>query len=261
MKVILFNVFGYPVHSYGLVVACSLLLAYGVAIVLTKGTVYQQHLSSFILYAIIGALICARIWHVFFFQWPYYSQHPGEILAIWNGGISILGAIVGGAIAMVIYTRRHKLDVWEMADYLAPAVVLGQGLGRIACLLNGDAFGSPTGSTFGLVYPPGTMAYEQYGSTPLWPAEVWEGQGDFVIFALLLIMSGRRPPKGWIILSYVILYSFLRFMLEFLRGDSPRYLFDWTAGQWTTFPTMVVAVLVGLYLYVRQQVASRKAAE
>lgn len=247
-------------HSYGVVIALSVLLAYGVGMVLTKHTIYQKHLSNLLIYAIIGAIIGARIWHVFFFQWPYYSKHLNEIIAIWNGGISILGAIAGGAVVSLIYTYKHKLDFFEMADYLAPAVILGQGLGRIACLLNGDAFGSPTGSSFGLVYPPGTMAYDTYSSQPLWPAEVWEGQGDFLIFALLFILKSRKLPKGWLFLTYVILYSFERFMLEFLRGDSPRYLLDWTAGQWTTFPVIVLSVVVGLMLLKRQRTENSKIA-
>ncbi len=254
MKVVLFTIFGFSVRSYGVVVAISILLAYGIARVLTKNTVYEKHLLDFLLYSMIGAIIGARIWHVFFFQWPYYSKHPGEIFAIWNGGISILGAVVGGLIVMFFYTRYHKLNFFEMADFLVPALVLGQGFGRIACLLNGDAFGSPTGSSFGLVYPPGTQAYDTYGSKPLWPAEVWEGQGDFVIFALLFMLKDKKLPQGFLLSIYIILYSILRFMLEILRGDSPRYLFHWTAGQWTSVCLIMVALTLGLYNFKKKAV-------
>jgi phosphatidylglycerol:prolipoprotein diacylglycerol transferase len=254
MKVILFEIFGYPIRSYGLVVVLSILLAYGVAKSLTKNTIYQKHLPDFMMYSIVGAIIGARIWHVFFFQWPYYSKHPGEIFAIWNGGISILGAIFGGLIVMIFYTRYHKLNFWEMADYLAPALVLGQGFGRIACLLNGDAFGSPTGSSFGLVYPPGTQAYDTYGSQPLWPAEVWEGQGDFIIFALLFMLRDKKLPTGSIFFIYIILYSILRFMLEMLRGDSPRYLFEWTAGQWTSVLFILSSLVLFIYRMKKQAI-------
>jgi phosphatidylglycerol:prolipoprotein diacylglycerol transferase len=63
-----------------------------------------------------------------------------------------------------IYTWRHKFNFWEFADIMAPAIIFGQAIERIACLLNGDAYGSPTGSNFGLVYPEGTVAYNTYGS-------------------------------------------------------------------------------------------------
>mgnify|MGYP001203682322 FL=1 len=240
---ILFYIGDYPVRSYGVVVALAIILAIGVAYYLVKGTKYRRHVLDMSIYVIIGAIIGARFWHVFFFQWGYYSQNLNQIFSIWNGGLAIQGGLVGGFIAGALYTWYHKLDFFEIADLLAPAIIFGQGVGRIACLLNGDAFGSPTGSNFGLVYPQGTIAYERYGSQPLWPAEVWEGQWDLIVFGLLLILKNRTWPKGFIFLAYNILYSFGRFMLEFLRGDSPRYLFEWTAAQWTSVTVIILSII------------------
>lgn len=155
MRVTLFEIGDFAVRSYGVIVALAILLALGVAYFLTKNTIYQSHLFDSFIFVLIAGMIGARIWHVFFFQWEYYSEHLTEIFTIWNGGISIMGAIVGGAAGLAIYTRRKKISFWEFADLLAPAVVLGQAIGRIACFLNGDAFGSPTGSGFGIVYPKG----------------------------------------------------------------------------------------------------------
>lgn len=253
MRVVLFEIGGYAVHSYGVIVALSVLLALGVAHSLSKNTVYHEHVFNSLYYAIIPALIGARIWHVFFFQWEYYAGRWHEILAIWNGGISIIGAIIGGTIGITIYTWRKKLSFWGFVDQLAPALVLGQALGRIACFLNGDAFGSPTNSGFGIVYPEGTMAYARYGSQPLWPAEVWEGQWDLVIFTLLLIIRHKKLPAGVLFLTYNFLYGFGRFMLEYLRGDSPRYALQWTAGQWTSAIMMAGSLLlIGYFIAVRR---------
>jgi phosphatidylglycerol:prolipoprotein diacylglycerol transferase len=244
MKVILFHIGDFPVRSYGLIVGIAILMGLGVAYYLAKGTKYRSHVMDMAVYVILGAILGARLWGVFFFQWGYYSQNLGEILAIWHGGLSIQGGLIGGFAAGAIYTWYHKLDFWEFADIMAPAIVFGQGVGRVACLLNGDAFGSPTGSNFGLVFPEGTIAYDTYGSQPLWPAEVWEGQWDFIVFGLLLILKNRTWPKGFIFLSYNILYSFGRFMLEFLRGDTPRYLFDWTAAQWTSMSVIIISLIL-----------------
>lgn len=252
MRVILFYIGDYPVRSYGFVVATAIMLAIGVGYFLAKGTKYQKHVVDMSMYAVLGALLGARFWEVFFFQWGYYSQNLGEILMIWNGGLSIQGGLVGGFLAGAIYTWYHKLDFWEFADVMAPAIIFGQAVGRIACFLNGDAFGSPTGSNFGLVYPEGTMAYNTYGSQPLWPAEVWEGQWDLIVFGLLLIMKNRVWPKGYIFLAYNILYSFGRLMLEFLRGDTPRYLFDWTAAQWTSMSVIILSLIFMAFLYRKQ---------
>ncbi|MBN2981792.1 prolipoprotein diacylglyceryl transferase [Cohnella algarum] len=253
MKVILFTIGDFSVRSYGVVVALAILLAMGVAYYLTRGTHYQKHIPNMIVYVVLGAIITARIWHVFFFQWDYYRNHLMEIPAIWNGGIAIQGAIVGGFIAAAIYMRMNRLTFWPFADLVAPAIILGQAVGRIACFLNGDAFGSPTGSGFGIVYPPGTIAYDVYGSQPLWPAEVWEGQWDLIVFAILISLRNTKWPAGFMFLLYSILYAIGRFFLEFLRGDSPRYALDWTAGQWTSIIVILASIGLMIYLLLKEK--------
>jgi phosphatidylglycerol---prolipoprotein diacylglyceryl transferase len=254
MKVELLEIGGFTLRSYGVVVAIAILLAVGVAHYLAKGTTYQKHIPNMAVYIVLGAIVGARIWHVFFFQWPYYSQHLSEIFAIWNGGIAIQGALVGGFITAVVYTGVHKISFWELADIAAPAIILGQAIGRIACFLNGDAFGSPTGTGFGIVYPEGTMAFDRYGAVPLWPAEIWEGQWNLIVFGILLALKNKKLPTGVMFLTYNINYSVGRFSLEFLRGDSPRYAFDWTAGQWTSVTVILIALALMAYLTKRTNV-------
>lgn len=248
----LFTVFGYTVQTHSVISVMAILLAYGVGMALTYKTVYYKHLPNFIYYGIIGGIIGARLWHVFVFQWPYYSQHPLQIFAIWEGGISIIGAIVGGIAALLIYAYKHKLDFLDMADFLAPAMILGQGLGRIAETFAGDVPGSPTGGNFGLVFPKGTNAYDLYGSTPLWPEAVWESQGNFIIFSILLmllLMAKKKITKGWIFALYIFLYSFERFTFAYLRGDAPRFLFGWTGGQWTMAVLMILSICFMAFLF------------
>lgn len=201
-----------------------------------------------VIYGFVGGIIGARLWQVFFYEWDYYSKHLVEIIMIWRGGMSILGAIVGAGMAGFIYTRRKHIDFWKLADIAAPGLIFGQSAGRIACLLNGDAYGSPTNLGYGLIYPPGTPAYAAYGSQPLWPAEVWEGQWDLVVFAIILILARwRKWPEGTLFLTYIVLYSVGRFPLEFLRGDSPRVL-GLTTDQWSSVPMIAAAVVVGVIL-------------
>lgn len=241
----LFSIGGFPLRSYGVVVVLAIIIGLGVAYHLASSEKeYRKHLLDLVVYAVIGAIIGARLWQVFFYEWGYYSLHPVEILMIWHGGMAIQGALVGAFIVGWIYTRKHQLDFWKMADIAAPGIILGQGIGRIACFLNGDAFGSPTNQGFGLVYPPGTPAYEAYGSQPLWPAEVWEGQWDMIIFALIIILlRWRKWPRGILFLTYIVLYSLGRFGLEFLRGDGARYLFNWTSAQWSSVGMIIIALV------------------
>ena len=259
MKVILFEIGNFPIRSYGLIFVLAIMLGMGVAYYLARGSKYQKHIVDMTTFVIIGSIIGARFWHVFFFQWDSYKNNLGDFFAIWNGGLAIQGGLVGGFIAGFIYTKIKKLDFWEFADVMAPGIIFGQGVGRIACFLNGDAFGSPTGSNFGIVYPEGTMAYSTYGSQPLWPAEIWEGQWDFVVFGLLLLIKNKTLPKGSIFLIYNILYSIGRFSLGFFRGDSPRYFLELTAGQLTSLSVIILSIVIMVYFYVRNNSKSKKA--
>lgn len=247
----LFTVFGYTVQTHAVVSVIAILLGFGVALMLTKKTMYQEHVYNFIFWALIGSIIGARIWHVFVFQWPYYMHHPLEIIAIWNGGISILGAIVGGIVACILYVYKHKLDFWDFADYLAPPFILGMGIGRVACFFGGDAFGAPTTLGYGIVFPPGTIAYDTYGAVPLWPVIIWESQGDIFIFAILLYLLGKRFLKGFVFTAFIFLYGVLRLIMEFFRGDSPRYA-GLTGGQWTSIGFMIIGVIILVYLLIKR---------
>ncbi|KEO83816.1 prolipoprotein diacylglyceryl transferase [Tumebacillus flagellatus] len=251
MHVILFHIGSFEVRSYGTIVAIAILLACGLTMYMAKQErKYEEHVLGLVIWAIVGAIIGARFWQVFFFEWHYYSTHLSEMFAIWNGGMSIQGGLVGGFIGGGLYTYFNKILFWEFADIAAPGIILGQAVGRIACLLNGDAFGSPTGSNFGLVYPPGTFAYDTYGDQPLWPAEVWEGQWDLIVLALLFLIKMRKVPTGYLFLFYNILYSFGRLMLEFLRGDTDRFA-GLTAAQWTSLIVIVLALGCMVYLRLR----------
>ena len=259
MLQILFSIGGFSLRSYGVVVAIAILIGLGVAYHLASSEKeYREHLLDLVVYAVIGAIIGARLWQVFFYDWGYYSLHRAEILMIWHGGMAIQSALVGAFIVGWIYTHKQQLDFWEMADIAAPGIILGQGIGRIACFLNGDAFGSPTNQGFGLVYPSGTPAYAAYGSQPLWPAEVWEGQWDIVVFALILILTRwRKWPRGMIFITYIVLYSLGRFGLEFLRGDGARYLFNWTSAQWSSVGMIAIALVSAVVLTLPRNVKKR----
>lgn len=242
-----FYIGSFPVRSYSTLFLLAFLLGLGVTIYFAKvenKRYMVDHLLNLGPLLFLGGLIGSRIWQVFFFDWGYYSQNPGQIIAIWNGGLSIQGGIVGSLITGYLYVRWKKLSFWELADLCAPGLILGQSIGRDANLMNGDAFGSPTGSNYGLLYPVGTLARATYGNHPLWPAEVWEGQGDIIIFAILLLLKQRKWPLGWIFLIQITLYNLERFLLEILRGDSPRFLFHWDAAQWTSAPVVIAALLL-----------------
>lgn len=245
----LFFVGDFPIRAYGLILSLSIILATGVAYFLAKQDGrWHNHIVDIGIYSGIAGIVGARLWDVFFFDWAYYSHHLSEIFYVWQGGMAIQGGIVFGVGAGIIYAKRHKIDILALADIVAPAIILGQAIGRCANLLNGDAFGAPTGGNFGIIYPETTLAYHTYGAQPLWPAEVWEGQIDFVIFALLLIFRAFPHAKGQAFSLYIMLYSLARFGLEFLRGDyaTPAFL-SFTSAQTTSLVAFILALIFFIY--------------
>ena len=252
----LFYIGDFPIRSYGLVLSLSIMLATGVGYFFAKvdGKGYEKYLVDI---GIIGGsfgLLGARLWDVFFFDWHYYQHHLTEILNVWQGGMAVQGGIILGVSAVMVYAKKKNLDLLHLADILSPALVLGQALGRCANLLNGDAFGAPTGSDFGILYPATTLARRVYGDQPLYPAEVWECQLDIVIFALLLIFRCTNYVKGQCFAAYVMLYSTARFVLEYFRGDYNHLVFGvLKSAQMTSVIAFSLAFAAFLYLKVKSK--------
>lgn len=145
----LFYIGDFPIRAYGLVLSLSIILATGVGYFLTKadGRGYEKYIVDLGIYCGVAGLLGARLWDVFFFDWDYYGHHLTELLNVWQGGMAIQGGVFLGVLTGVWYCHRHHLDTVHLMDVLAPAIILGQALGRCANLLNGDAFGAPTGSS------------------------------------------------------------------------------------------------------------------
>ena len=245
----LFFIGDFPIRAYGVMLALAIISGASVAYFLLKkdGRGWHEHIVDFSITVAIAGLIGARIWDVFFFDWHYYGNHLLEIPFVWQGGMAIQGGVVFGTLAGYWYLRKHKIDFWAFADIFAPALILAQSVGRMANLFNGDAFGHPTGGNFGILYPESTLAYRTYGNQPLWPAEIWEGQIDILIFVILLLFSSFKHAKGQVFVLYAILYSAARFCLEFLRGDYVNLTMGLKSAQMTSLIVMIVGICLFIY--------------
>lgn len=239
----------FQLRIYGLMIASGVMVAtlilYNRA--LKRGLPWAEGIWELAFWAVIGGVAGARTWEVIW-TWDYYRDHLLEIPAVWLGGISIQGAILGGLVAFLLWARKHRVNVWELLDLAAGPVVLAQGIGRIGCVFNGDAYGIPIANTWlpqwlGVVYAEGTPAHWVYGSTPLVPAEAFEGLADFAIAALLLFYRPRRDVPGWRPFAYGILYSLARFLLEFWRGDSLRTDGGLKAAQLLALVTILISAV------------------
>lgn len=243
------TIFGFPIRTYGIITFLSIFLATGVAYFLAKQDGrWHHHVFDIGLYGGCAGIIGGRLWHVFFYDWEYYSENLDEIFYFWQGGMAIQGGIILGAVAGIIYCLIHKINCLEFGDIVCPSIILGQAIGRIANFLNGDAFGAPTNLNFGILYPESTLAHITYGDALLWPAEIWEGQIDFVIFAILLIYRSTDHKPGQALCLYPILYSIARFFLEFFRGDyAENLIFGLRTAQ---ISSIIIIIFFSIYFYV-----------
>jgi phosphatidylglycerol---prolipoprotein diacylglyceryl transferase len=177
--------------------------------------IIEQGLSA----AIIGGFVGARLFHVFD-HLDFYSQNPLEILYIWQGGMAAYGGFVGGLTAGIVYARRVGLPVWRLLDATAPALIVGQIIGRLGCLSNGDAWGAPTEAGYGVVY------WNEHASIPAYllgvPTHPYPLYEMIVLAGMLgglLTLAPRMRASGQLFLLTVLGYSIVRFLLTFVRQE------------------------------------------
>lgn len=260
MYPVLLYVGPFPVRSYGVMILLGVLLGGLVAYYRARQRgKHVHHVLEFVPIAAIAGILGARLWEIIF-SWRDFAGNPAEMLAVWNGGLSVQGGIVGGIIAGVWYAKRNRIHLWEFADILAPGVILGQAIGRVGCFLTGDCYGTPTSSIFGVVYPPGTIAYAAHGSHPLYPTVLFEAVWDLVVFVLLFLLERYNPKSrpGTIFLAYIGLYSFGRFFVEFLRDDSLLIAGVLRTAQVASIIGVLIAT--SLYIYLTRQSIRREVA-
>ena len=211
------------VSWYGVIVALAIVVGSWLALREARRTgLPSDRVESVAFWVILGGIVGARTLHVVD-RWDDYAQDPMRVFAIWNGGLAILGAVLGGTLAGVIGARRNGLPVRRLSDAVAPGAILGQAIGRFACLFTGDAVGRPTDG-FGITYlNPGAMAPQR--GVAYEPVFLYEMLWDLGVFALLWTLRGRLRRDGRLFALYLGLYAIGKFALTFLRTETV-----WLAG-------------------------------
>lgn len=166
------------------------------------------------IWIIFGGLIGARLFHVLDHWSARFAADPISALYIWQGGLAIWGALVGGAITTAILAWRRGWNFGRFADAAAPGLVLAQAIGRVACVITGDAMGKPTDGPFGFAYTSPNAVVPELG-VYYTPMPVYELIVNLGIFALLWQLRKRRWPDGMLFLVYLTLYSLERLLLAF----------------------------------------------
>jgi len=200
-------------------------IAFLIGIYFAKKEAVRRQIKTDLVYdlvfcLVIGALIGARIYYLAFFDPSIFIKNPASIFRIWEGGIAIHGAILGGILAGLLFARSKHVSFWKLADIIAPSLLLGQAIGRIGCFLNGCCFGVPTVSIFGVKFPKHSLADIAYPGLAVHPAQLYEFSLDLIGFFALWAMRRRVKFDGGVFLLYLMFYSCARLIVSSLRGDS-----------------------------------------
>lgn len=249
---VLCTIFGINIYYYGVIMAVA--ISVGALISDWLGTKYfglkKETIIDLAPYVIIFGILGARIYYCIL-NYDFYLRFPTEIIAIRHGGISIHGAICGGALGLWLFSIRHKLNFLKLCDVSVIGLSIAQAIGRWGNFFNSEAFGGPTNLPWKLYIAP------QYRPVPFQdcqyfhPAFLYESILDIFIFVTLIIMikNGLLKKDGNLTLIYLILYSLVRIFVESFRLDSVRYIF----GIPVAILVSAGIILVSLFIFFKER--------
>jgi phosphatidylglycerol:prolipoprotein diacylglycerol transferase len=208
------------IYSYGLMLFLSFLA--GIALVerrVKRFGVDPKKVTDLALWILLAVVLGSRLFYVAF-HWSEFSGDLIGIIAFWRGGLAGLmfyGGFLGGIIAGVAFVVVNKLPVRRMMDAATPAIMLGEGLVRIGCFLNGCCFGKPTGGAFGIVFPPNSPAGATFPGLAIHPTQLYSSAAGFILFGFALLMEKRQLKPGVLSAILLVAYSAFRFGIDFVR--------------------------------------------
>ena len=237
------------IYWYGLIIGFGAFLGYIIANrEMVKRGFQNDMLADLLLWAIPIAVLSSRLYYVIF-KWDYYSQNPGQILAIWEGGLAIHGGLIGAIITAYIFTKKRGISFWKVADIAAPSILLGQAVGRWGNFINQEAHGGPVDPEFlqSLFIPQFIIDQMYINGVHYHPTFLYESLWSLVGVALLIYCRRFNFRRGELFLAYVIWYSFGRFFIEGLRTDSLMIFDLLRTAQVVSLVSIIGAIVIILY--------------
>jgi phosphatidylglycerol:prolipoprotein diacylglycerol transferase len=222
------------IHWYGIIMGSAALLGLYLAVLEGKRQgIDTDKLLDMMIWVLPSAIIGARLYYVLF-EWEYYSTHPEDIIAVWQGGLAIHGGLIAAFLVGYLYIRKHKLSFLQLADIVAPSILLAQAIGRWGNFINQEAHGGPVNVSLlhDLHLPNWIINQMTIAGVTYHPTFLYESLWNLVGFGVLLVLRYVVVPKrGEILFSYLIWYSLGRFFIEGLRTDSLAFNGpDWLAS-------------------------------
>lgn len=240
------------IYWYGVIIALGAALGLYIATKEADRRGLQKDLIvDLIVFAIPVAILCARIYYVIF-EWERYAGGPlWKIFAIWEGGIAIHGALIGSVLTAIIYTRIKKVSFWQIADIVAPGLILGQAIGRWGNFMNQEAHGGPiaesTYNSFHQYLPDFIMNNMCIDGVMYHPTFLYESFWNILVLVLLLVLRRYNPLRGEVFLSYIVAYSVGRYFIEGLRTDSLYAFGEVRMAQLISILLIVGVVVLAIY--------------
>lgn len=241
-----------PLHVrwYGLFFAIGFLFGYNqVERMFKNENVDLKWLESLFIYLIVATIVGARLGHVLFYGWDYYSQHPIEILYVWQGGLASHGGALGIFIALMIWSRKiSKRSVLWVLDRVVVPTALVASLIRLGNLMNSEIYGIPTNLPWGFIFERG----QDTPTVPCHPTQLYESTAYLITFAVLMYMYWKTKSKdlqGLLVGVFFVMVFTARFFIEFIKYDQEAFekgMFL-NMGQILSIPF----VLGGIYLIIR----------
>jgi phosphatidylglycerol:prolipoprotein diacylglycerol transferase len=226
----------------------AVMVAIVIAVVVTRRELIRRGIAlrnfdTVVIWTVIGGILGARLFHVID-NFERFMNSPVKILAFWEGGLAIYGAVVGGFAALAIMSRIYSYPFRQVIDAIAPGLVLGQAFGRIGCITNGgDAWGAPTSWPFAFIYtnPDATMIPRELLGVPTHPYAAYDMAVNLAVFAVIWPLRKRALPPGTIFAVFALLYAIGRFVISFVRQEQV-----WFWGLQEAQVIALVALMVSL---------------
>lgn len=240
------------IRWYGIIIASGILIGYLMAQSTAKKVgIKEETLIDLIIWCVVMAIICARIYYVAF-EWEYYSQHLAEIPLIMNGGIAIHGGLIGAFLTGAILCRVKNLSFFQMVDIVAPGIILAQAIGRWGNFINQEAHGGPVSRSFleNIHIPEFIINQMQIDGVFYQPTFLYESIWNIIGFIILLLI---RPHLkiGETFFAYLIYYSIGRYFIEGLRTDSLMLTEYLRIAQVISIVIIVASIIFILYRRIR----------
>jgi phosphatidylglycerol:prolipoprotein diacylglycerol transferase len=237
---IIFSIGALHIRWYSLIIITAILVgAWLVAREAARKGFIKDEIYESTIWIVLGGLLGARLFHVLD-HWQEFAATPIRIISIWEGGLAIWGGVAGGLVVTAILAWRKGWRFPRLLDAAAPGVVLGQAIGRIACVITGDAMGKPTNGPFGFAYTSPNAMVPHLG-VYYTPMPVYEIIANLGIFILLWQLRKKDWPDGLSFLAYLTLYSAERFFLAFTSSYQVM-AFGLTQSQIVALISLAVAI-------------------